>query len=40
MQIDAGSAYGEAFETASAALRFEGTGVRLDTSTCTSRPAA
>ncbi|MEO5820317.1 MAG: translocation/assembly module TamB domain-containing protein [Vicinamibacteraceae bacterium] len=31
MQIDAGSSYGEAFETASAALRFEGTGVRLDT---------
>jgi hypothetical protein len=30
MQIDDGSAYGEAFETASAALRFEGTGVRLD----------
>ena len=31
MQIDAGSSYGEAFDTASAALRFEGTGVRLDT---------
>jgi hypothetical protein len=30
MQIDDGSAYGEAFQTASAALRFEGTGVRLD----------
>ena len=30
MQIDAGTAYGEAFDTASAALRFEGTGVRLD----------
>ena len=31
MQIDTGSSYGEAFDTASAALRFEGTGVRLDT---------
>ncbi len=31
MQIDTGSGYGEDFETASAALRFEGTGVRLDT---------
>jgi len=31
MQIDAGASYGEAFDTASAALRFEGTGVRLDT---------
>jgi hypothetical protein len=30
MQIDAGGAYGEAFDTASASLRFEGTGVRLD----------
>jgi hypothetical protein len=30
MQIDAGTSYGEAFDTASAALRFEGTGVRLD----------
>ena len=30
MQIDAGSSYGEAFDTASASLRFEGTGVRLD----------
>jgi translocation-and-assembly-module (TAM) inner membrane subunit TamB-like protein len=30
MQIDDGVGYGEAFDTASAALRFEGTGVRLD----------
>lgn len=30
MQIDDGEAYGEPFETASASLRFEGEGVRLD----------
>ena len=30
MQIDDGVGYGEAFDTASAAHRFEGNGVRLD----------
>jgi translocation and assembly module TamB len=30
MTIDAGTAYGERFDTASAGLRFEGTGVRLE----------
>ena len=30
MTIDNGTAYGESFETASAGLRFEGNGVRLD----------
>ena len=30
LRLDSGTAYGETFETASAALRFEGTGVRLD----------
>jgi hypothetical protein len=30
LQIDSGKAYGEPFETATANLRFEGTGVRLD----------
>lgn len=30
MQIDDGTAYGETFDTASADLRFEGNGVRLD----------
>jgi TamB, inner membrane protein subunit of TAM complex len=30
MMIDRGRAYGEAFETASSSLRFEGIGVRLD----------
>ncbi len=30
LQIDAGKAYGEPFDTATASLRFEGTGVRLD----------
>jgi hypothetical protein len=30
LQIDAGKAYGEPFETATANLRFEGAGVRLD----------
>jgi hypothetical protein len=30
LQIDDGKAYGEPFETATANLRFEGTGVRLD----------
>ncbi len=30
MTIDRGTAYGEAFDTASAGLRFEGAGVRLD----------
>ena len=30
MTIDAGVAYGETFETATASLRFEGAGVRLD----------
>jgi autotransporter translocation and assembly factor TamB len=30
MTIDRGTSYGESFDTASAGLRFEGTGVRLD----------
>ena len=31
LQIEKGTAYGETFDTATSSLRFEGTGVRLDT---------
>ena len=40
MTIDDGTAYGERFDTASAGLRFEGNGVRLDGAQITQGAAA
>ena len=40
LQIEQGVAYGEPFEIATADLRFEGTGVRLDKIDITRAPAA